>query len=334
MFEELPFVSIIIPSRNEAKFILPCLDSIINQDFPKEKLEVLVINGASEDKTADLIKEYAEKYNFIKYLENPQKFTAFGLNIGIKKAQGEIIIRMDAHAGYQKDYISKCVKYLEESKADNVGGVMKTLPADNTLEARAIALCLSSFFGAAGAYFRTGSRKPRWVDTVFGGCYQRTIFAKVGYFNEKLKRSQDIEFNKRLIKAGGKILLAPEIISYYYPQATLSGFIKHNFTDGFWTIYPLKFGVRIFSLRHLPPLFFAAGLLGSLFLGFFFFWFKIPFVLIFSAYLWLNLFFSLKIALKENFKLFPFLFLAFFYRHFFYGLGSIYGLIRVWTEKK
>ncbi|MEK9135107.1 MAG: glycosyltransferase family 2 protein [Patescibacteria group bacterium] len=307
------FISIIIPCRNEDKYIKGCLDSILEQDFPKENLEVLVINGMSEDKTREIVEEFKIKNLKLKIqlIDNPQKFTPFGLNIGIKASRGEIIIRMDSHAGYQKDYISKCVKYLQESGADNVGGVIKTLPAKNTLTARAIAKVLSHPFGAGGSYFRLGSEEPRWVDTVFGGCYRREVFSRVGLFNEKMIRSQDIEFNKRLKKAGGKILLQPDIVAYYYPQTEFWKFFRHNFTDGFWTIYPLKFGVAFFSLRHLFPLIFIITLPLSI-------W---PYIL-------LSLFFSAKIALKEDLRYFFILPFVFFNRHFAYGLGSLWGLVK------
>jgi len=323
-------VSIIIPCRNEEKFIGKCLDSIINQDYPKENLEVLVVDSASEDKTKEIIEEFKIKNLKLKIrlLDNPQKFTPFGLNLGIKEAKGAIIMRMDSHAEYPPDYISKCVSHLEESNADNVGGVIKTQPANNSLLARAIVLVLSHFFGAASV-FRLGSKKPREVDTVFGGCYKREVFDKIGYFDERLIRSQDIEFNKRLKKSGGKILLFPEIAATYYPQATIRGFTRHNFQDGFWVIYPLKFGVRYFSLRHLIPLFFTTTVLISLILGLFFFWFKAFFVLLFGSYLLIILLISFYLALKNNLKLFFILPFAFFSRHFSYGLGSLVGFFKL-----
>lgn len=323
------FVSIIIPCRNEEKFIAKCLDSIIAQDFPREKMEVLVVDGNSKDRTRETVGEYASKCSFIKLLDNPQKFTPFGLNIGIRKAKGEFIIRMDAHAEYPLDYISKCLKYSQELKVDNVGGAIKTLPAKDTIIARSIAKVLSHPFGAGGSCFRTGVSKVRSVDTVFGGCYKREVFERIGLFNEKLIRSQDIEFNKRLKKAGGKILLVPEITAVYYPQTKLSDFFKHNFIDGIWTIYPLKFGVRIFSFRHLIPLFFVLGMLGSSILGFFFWWAKVIFILVFGIYLLLNLLFSLKVAIKEDPRYLFSLPLAFFSRHFAYGLGSLWGVVKI-----
>ena len=119
-------VSIIIPCRNEEKFIGKCLDSIIGQDYPKENLEILVIDGMSEDGTRKNIEKYTEQHSFIKLLDNPRKITPCALNIGIKNAKGKIILWMSAHNSYEKDYVSKCVKYSKEYNADNVGGIMVT----------------------------------------------------------------------------------------------------------------------------------------------------------------------------------------------------------------
>ena len=329
MSNNLLSVSLIISCRNEEKFISKCLDSLIKQDYPKEKMEILVVDGISEDKTREIIKEYSKKFSFIKLFENPKKYTPFGLNIGINKAKDDIIIRVDAHAEYEKDYISKCTKYLKEYNADNVGGVIKTVPSNNSSVAKAIAICLSHFFGAGGSYFRTGSKKPIEVDTVFGGCYKREVFDKIGLFNEKLIRSQDIELNRRLKASGGKILLVPDITAYYYPQNNLVDFFEHNFVDGIWTIYPLKFGIRIFSLRHLIPLFFTLSLFLSIILFPFFPIAILFFDFIFGIYILLSLFFSVKISIKNGFKYFFLMPIVFLSRHVGYGLGSIWGLIKL-----
>jgi len=305
-------VSIIIACRNEEKYIGKCLDSIISQNYPKEKIEVLIIDGMSEDKMKEIVKNYSENYPFIKIFENPQRYTSFGLNVGIKNSKGKIIIRMDAHASYEKDYISKCLKYLKEYNVDNVGGVIKTLPAKNTIVAKAIALALSSRFGVASD-FRLGSKTPKFVDTVFGGCYKKEVFEKIGYYNENLIRSQDLEFNLRLKKAGRKILLVPEILAYYYSQDNFRDFFWHNFRDGVWATYPLKFVKIPFRQRHYLPLIFILTLPLSI-------W---PYILF-------SFFFSAQITVRE--KDFRYLFLmpiAFAYRHFSYGLGSIWGLIKL-----
>jgi len=329
MLNDFLSVSLIISCRNEEKFISKCLDSLIKQDYPKEKMEILVVDGMSGDKTREIIKEYSKKFSFIKLLENPQKYTPFAFNVGIKKAIGEAMVLIGAHAEYEKDYVSRCIKYLEEYKADNVGGVLKTVPSNDSSIAKAIAICLSHFFGAGGSYFRTGLRKPMEVDTVFGGCYRKEVFDKIGLFNEKLIRSQDIELNRRLKASGGKILLVPEITAYYYPQNNLADFFEHNFLDGIWTIYPLKFGIRIFSLRHLIPLFFTLSLFLSLILFSFFPIAILFFDLIFGTYILLSIFFSIQISIKNGFKYFFLMPVVFLSRHIGYGLGSIWGLIKL-----
>ncbi len=326
-------VSIIVPCRNEEKFIAKCLDSIILQDFPKDKLEILVIDGMSENGTREVLKKYQENYPFIKILDNPKKITPSALNIGIKNSKGKIIIRMDSHADYKKDYISKCVRYLKKYNADNVGGIIKTLPAKNTIIAKAIAFSLSHPFGAGGSQFRVGVEKPKRVDTVFGGCYKKEVFKKIGLFNEKLVRSQDMEFNLRLKKTGGKILLVPDIISYYYPKSNLKDFFIHNIKDGIWAIYPLKFVKLPLRLRHYIPLLFVLSLLGVGLLGIFFPIFFWLFISIICLYLLAAIYFSTKTAIKEKEVGFLFILPAVFaVRHIGYGLGSGWGLIKLFKK--
>jgi len=313
MIDIFPSISIIIPCRNEKDFIVKCLDSIFANDYPAEKREVLVIDGMSEDGTREVLKKYIASHPSVKMIDNPKKITPSALNLGIKNAKGEVIIRMDAHASYQKDYIKKCLKYLKDYGADNVGGVVKTLPAQNTIVAKAIAASLSGTFGAGSSYFRIGAKEPKWVDTVFGGCYKRNVFDRVGFFNENLVRSQDMEFNLRLKKAGGKILLAPDIISYYYPSATLGKFFSHNIQDGIWAVLPFKFAKRPLRFRHYVPLLFFLTLPLSI-------WFYLP----------VSLYFSFKIALEMGDARYFFIMpVVFFARHFAYGLGSLVGLAKL-----
>lgn len=325
-----PLVSIIIPCRNEERYIAACLDSVLAQDYPHDYLELFVVDGMSADRTQDIVSAYEKKYRHICLLENKSIATPSAFNIGIKHAKGEIVIFMGAHARYQHDYIARCVDALQRSGADAVGGVLKTEPRIHTLQARAIALILSHPLGTGGATFRTGSDSPREVDTVFGGCYKKEIFDRVGLFNEKLIRSQDIEMNTRIRRAGGKILLDPSIVCTYYPKSTLSGFFKHNILDGIWAIYPLKF-VRIpLRLRHYIPLLFilcllvfGMGVLISLTL--------LPlFVIILFVYSIITLVTSTLIATKKKcLRLTPFLFLAFLARHFGYGIGSLIGGVKL-----
>ena len=326
----LSLVSIIIPCRNEEKFIEKCLDSLVLQDYPKEKLEILVVDGASEDKTREIVKKLIEKCPFVRLLENPKKYTPFGLNVGIRNAKGEVIARMDAHAEYEKKYISKCVKYLKEYGVDNVGGIMITMSRKDTALGKAIVAVLSHRFGVGSAIFRIGAKDPTLVDTVFGGCYKREVFDKIGYFDENLPRGQDMDFNLRLRKSGGKILLVPEIKSFYYARSDLKSFWRHSFTDGVELVSPLKFGVVIFSWRHLVPLAFALGLIILLFLAIFSLKFLWLFFIFLGLYLLMTLYFSAKIAFAEkDFKYLFFMPIVFATLHIGYGLGSVFGLLKL-----
>lgn len=327
--ENKPFISVIVPCRNEEKFIGRFLESLIHGDYPKEKMEILVVDGKSEDKTKEVVAEFNKKYAFIKILDNPKKITPTAMNIGIKNAKGDLITKTDAHSIYPKDYLSKCVRYIDEYSADAVGGLAKASLSAATLTAKAITLTLSSIFGAGGG-FRIGADKPIWTDTAFGICYRREVFKKIGFFNENLAGSQDFELNLRLKKAGGKILLAPDIEITYFPKTTLKEFFLHNIKDGVWAILPMKYGTPPFKLRHFIPLFFVLGIFGPLFLSV---WYR-PFIYltigVIGLYLLASLFFSVQIALKEkNHSLIPFLIAAFAVRHFGYGLGSLIGLIRL-----
>ena len=334
------FVSIIIPVYNEEKFIAKCLDSVLEQDClrlhqdfggqAKDKLEVLVIDGMSKDKSKGIITSYAKKHPFIKLLENPKRITSCALNIGIKQSKGGIIVRLDAHTSYGKDYISKCVAYLLKHNADNVGGIISIIPRENTLMGRGIARSLSSSFGTGGAIYKTGSENFKEADTVPFGCFKKEIFEKVGLFNENLERSQDMEFNLRLKTAGGKIYLFPDIVSYYYVRSNLKDFFIHNLKDGIWAVYPLKFVKKFFKPRHYAPLVFVSGLLFLFVLGLLLRPFLYLFVAVLALYLSMMFYFSAKIAIRE--KKYEFLVslpLAFVTRHFGYGIGSIIGLLKL-----
>lgn len=328
-------VSIIIPCRNEEKHISKCLDSIIDNDFDKNKIEILLIDGMSEDKTREIINQYAKKYPFIKIYENKNNFTPFALNIAIKNAKGEIIIRMDAHATYERKYISKCIKYLDEYGADDIGGIWKIIPQKNTFIGNVISLTQSNFFGVGNASYRFATGKPIWVDTVPYFCVRKEIFKRIGLFNENLIRGQDMEFNLRLKKAGGKILLVPDIISYYYVRSDLKSFIGHSFKNGVWAILPLKFTkIMPVSLRHLIPLFFVSTILLTLVISYFLpFAVTVLFLTIIFYFLCAALF-SINTLFNKGLMYFLFLPIIFFLLHFSYGLGSVWGIVNLFNKKK
>jgi glycosyltransferase involved in cell wall biosynthesis len=259
-----PFVSIVIPCRNEAGFIARCLDSIVANGYPKDRLEVLVVDGMSEDGTRQILSRYAQTYPFVRTVDNPKRTTPYAFNEGIRSSRGDLIMLMSAHATYEEHAIERSVNYSKTRGADNVGGIWKIVPRGDSRMARAVVQALSHPFGVGGARYRTGGLKePVWADTAAYGCYRRDVFSRVGYFNEDLKHSQDMEFNRRLQKHGGRTLLAPDIEIYYFARTDFGHFIRHNFRNGQWAILPFCYSdVMPVSPRHLVPLAFVCALFG------------------------------------------------------------------------
>jgi glycosyltransferase involved in cell wall biosynthesis len=332
LISEKPFVTVIIPCLNEKDYISKCLDSVIASDYPKERLEILVMDGLSEDETRIILERYANTYSYIKVFDNHKKITPAALNIGVRNAKGEIIVRMDAHSTYEKDYISQCVKYLKEYNADNVGGMWITVPRNNSLSEKAIAFALSHSFGVGNAHYRIGwAKEPMWVDTVPYGCYHKKLFNEIGLFNENFPRNEDTEFNARLRKAGGKILLVPDIKVYYYVRSAFYKFCKHIFDNGFKVAEHLKLNETIFSWRHFIPLIFVLSLISFAILSFLFPGFLYLSLLIFGSYMVINFYFSGRISFKQKdiryLLLMPIIFISL---HFTYGLGTLWGLLRTW----
>jgi len=251
----LPFVTAVIPCRNEAAFVGPFLESVLANDYPTDRLELLVVDGQSDDGTREIVRRYSEKCPRVRLVDNPQRTKPSALNTGIRRARGEVIVRLDVHAHYPRSYISGCVRgLLDHPDADNVGGVMTSRARTDRPLGRAIALCLGSAFGVGNARFRVGTTRPRWVDTVFGGCYRRELFERIGLFDETLIRAQDREFNQRLRAAGGRILLLPDVECTYYPRSAFRDHCSWIFEAGYWPYYASRLADRwIGSWRNVVP---------------------------------------------------------------------------------
>ena len=249
----VPSVSVIVPCRNEERYIARCLDSIAATDYPRERLEVLVVDGVSEDRTRAMVADYGARYPFIRLLDNPGRIPPTAVNTGIRAARGEILVRVDAHGVYPPNYIPELVAALEHTAADSVGGVLVTLPANDTAIAQAIAIAMSHPFGVGNSYFRVGVREPRWVDTIAFFCCRRETFDRVGLFDETLARDEDSEFNGRLIQAGGRILLVPHVTAQYYARDSLRQLARmyHQYGNS-KPLVARKLG-RVTTVRQLVP---------------------------------------------------------------------------------
>ena len=314
-------VRVIVPLRNERGGVSDLLGSLRSQDYPST-IEMLLIDGMSDDGTREIIAELCRSDPRFRLLDNPQRVVTHALNIGLAQATGDVIIRMDAHAEYALDYVSKCLEVLDETGAGNVGG--PAVPAsDGSLIGDVILAVHESPFGIGAAKFRQADAEG-WVDTVWPGAYRREALEAAGmYYVEELTRSEDIELNSRIRKAGWGIYLSPKITAKYYPRKSIGALCRQNFGNGAAVIHTLKAGLGGVSVRHLVPFAFVLSLLLSAGLAI-----VSPFGLwalgaISAVYALGDAVFSVKAAAKHGMRVLTLLPLTFPLLHLSYGLGSL-----------
>ena len=323
-------LSVICPIFNEEKYIEHCIQSILEQDYPKDALEVLFVDGMSNDNTRNIISSYSEMYPFIFLLDNPNRIVPYAMNIGIKAAKGDIIMRLDAHSFYQKDYFSVLTKRLSELGADNVGVVCKTDVLNKTPKTLAIREVLGNKFGVGNSTFRIGVDEVKEVDTVPFGCWRRDVFEKYGLYDMRLVRNQDIELNKRIINGGGKIFIVPDTYCTYLARETYRGLSKNNYANGKWNILTVYYTnqLKSLSLRHFIPFLFLLSLIIPLLLSLIY----LPFIFLFISSLILYLLalgtISIKLSILKKLNFF-YLLASFITLHLSYGYGSLVGLLKL-----
>jgi succinoglycan biosynthesis protein ExoA len=328
MTSTFPLVTVILPIRNEIRYLGQCLKVILTQVYPSDRIEVIVVDGMSTDGTREMVAQFAEQDARIKLLDNPERIVPTALNLGIRAARGDIIVRVDGHTVIAQDYVRRCVEALNTTGASNVGGPMHA--TSNTLIGQAIVLATSSPFGVGGARFHY-AKTSGWVDTVYMGAFPRAIFDRVGMFDEELVRNQDDEFNFRLIRGGGKIWLDPEIKSDYFSRATLRGLWKQYFEYGFWKVRVIQKHGRPASWRHLVPLLFVLALAiasTTSLLTQSLFWI----LGVVLPYLFASFIASLWIAAREGWGYALLLPFAFATMHLAYGIGFGIGVLRLATR--
>ncbi len=319
-------VSVIIPCRNEEKYIAQCLNSILNSDFPSDAMEIIVVDGMSTDRTAEIVEGFSSTNASIVLLRNPEKIVPVSMNMGMEAARGNVIVRLDAHAAYPNDYISTLLKWKKELNATNIGCPIKTEVLNKTPKSLAIIRVLSNKFGVGNGLFRIGVNEPVEVDTVPFGCFDKEFVQKIGGYNPKLLRNQDIELNNRIKNHGGKIILIPYTNCTYYARETWKGLAKNNFSNGKWnlrTVYITK-NISSLGLRHFMPLFFILSLILPTILAAFYF----PAIYLSGLSLAAYLLAIVTIVSKTNRADTTFFHLAwtFIVLHFSYGFGSLVGL--------
>ncbi len=336
----LKVVSVIVPIRNEAAFIERSLGAILAQDYPKNLMEIIVADGMSDDGTREIVQRItgnqkseriskgANACPTILLLDNPGKVVPTGLNIAIKYAKGDVIVRVDGHCVIASDYIKNCVDMLQKTGADNVGGLQRAVSGN--LLGNAIAAATGCPFGVGWSRFHYAG-KPGWIDTVYLGAYRREVFDRIGNFDEELVRNQDDEFNFRLTQSGGKIWMDPSIRSVYYCRSSLPGLWKQYYQYGFYKVRVIQKRGAVQSWRHLIPAVFVSCLFLTIFMALLTFnplWG----IAITGPYISANLIACLWVG-RRNLRVLPLLPVTFLILHLSYGLGFLCGIAYWWRKK-
>lgn len=311
-------VSVIIVARNAEKNIISCVDSILNQFEEGDQWELIIVDGLSTDKTKEIVIDYLSHKNVVYRIENnTRKTLASGWNMAIQLAQGEYIIRPDAHAELLEGYVKTGIEYLRKNDAiAAVGGTLNTI-ADSFI-GRMIAMVLSNPMGVGRSLFRIGVTKDTYTNTAVYAVYRKKIFEIIGDFNEKLNRNQDIELHQRITNAGYKFLTSAYMKATYHSRTTFCKFLKQGFWNGYWIIKS-----HSFYINHLIPLVFLLSLIISSLISFSLFYFILFFHLILGciAFIWKSKMYNpLKLIVLEGLTI---------SLHLIYGIGSLYGLLRL-----
>ncbi|MCK6555442.1 glycosyltransferase family 2 protein [Candidatus Binatia bacterium] len=321
MTATLPLVSVIIPMRNESNHIRPCLDSVLAQDYPADRFEVLVVDGDSDDDSLAVLATYGTR---LRVLHNRHRIVPAAMNIGIRAARGEVIARVDGHTVLAPSYLGMGVDALRRTGADNVGGAMQ--PVGGGAMGDAIAFAMNSRFGI-GAYFHFGTAECE-TDTVYMGMWPRRAFERIGLFDPELVRNQDDELNYRLRKLGGRIVLVPTMQSRYQNRQDLRALVKQFFQYGLWKIRVLQKHPRQMSWRHfVPPAFVLAvgvALIAALTVrggG----WFLAAVVGAYGAALAVA---AATVASRQGWRHYGRVLIAFAAMHLSWGAGFVWGAMR------
>jgi len=316
---EFPIVSLIIPCRNEARYIEENINSVLKQNYLGD-IEVLIVDGMSEDGTREKVLAYER--DDVRLIDNLERFTPQALNIGVENAKGEIFIIVGGHAFLDSKFVSKNVEILLNDKSLGCSGG-QILNIFENKSSELISKAMSSVFGVGNATFRTGG-KAGYVDTVAFGAYYKSLHYQIGGFDEDLVRNQDDDYNFKVSKAGYKIYFDPTIISHYYVRGSVKKLYKQYYQYGYWKVYVNKKHKTITTIRQLIPFLFVFCLLSGIVITFFlpiFLWFMLFGVGIYTVF---AVFFGIKKSknLKEGINIasiFPIL-------HFSYGFGYLVGI--------
>lgn len=331
MTEKYPFITVVMPIRNESDFIAQSLGAVLAQNYPHDKMEVLIADGMSDDDTRDIVAQTAAEHPSIpvRVLDNPGRIVPIGMNMAFKESKGEIIVRVDGHCEIAPDYVLRCVEHLQKGEVAGVGGPIETISQNET--GSVIAAAMSSKFGVGGSAFRTEKNKAMYADTVAFPAYTRAAMEKAGPYDEEMMRNQDDEYNYRLRSLGYKILLTPDVRSKYYSRGSLRKLWRQYYQYGIYKVRVMQKHPYQMKLRQFVPIIFVIGILGGLIVAPFSAILASLWLLGIGLYVVLNLLASFMVAQQTKMEYLKLLPIVYVILHFSYGLGFLRGLVKFWS---
>jgi succinoglycan biosynthesis protein ExoA len=249
-------VTVAMPCRDEERFIEACVLTVLAQDYPRDRIEILVADGMSIDATREILTRLAAEDSRIRVIDNPERIQAAGMNHIIRAARGDVVVRMDVHCEYASDYVRQCVAVLERTGADNVGGAQRARAT--TPFQRALCAALTSPLGVGGARYRSADNEG-FVDTVFLGAFRRRVFERVGMYDPRAITNEDAELNQRIVGAGGKVYLSRDIVVHYHPRGSLRALARQYFKYGKGRARTLHKHKKLLSVRPAIPFLMVTG---------------------------------------------------------------------------
>ena len=261
--DDTPFVSLVLPIRNEAAFIGENLDRLLNQDYPRDQIEIIISDGMSDDGTREIVQGVMEKDDRVTMIDNPERIVPTGLNAAIRAAKAEIVIRVDGHSVMADDFVRESVRAMQQHpEAWAVGGPL--VQEGRTSTGKAIAAAMSHKLGVGNATRSDPNLEGYAEGTAFPAMY-KWVFDKIGFYDENLVRNQDDELYFRLNQAGGKFYITPKIKYEYFVREKLSQLWKQYYQYSFWRIPVIQKHKQPTTLRQIvPSLFYVAMALGLL----------------------------------------------------------------------
>lgn len=322
-------ITICVIAYNEEKTLPRLLEDLKKQDYPADKMEILLIDSGSKDATMQVMHAFAEEnpqYLRVTVAENKKRTLPAGWNVALELFQEDVILRIDAHARIPVDFVRKNVECLEGGE-DVAGGPRPNLPEKDTPWQRVLLMAESSMFGSGIAQFRRENKK-KYVKSMFHPAYRREVFEKAGRYDERLVRTEDNEMNYRIRQCGFRLCYDPSIHSWQYTRSSLRGMMKQKYGNGYWVVLTLKVCPQCMSVYHFVPLCFVLAVLGSGVLAAF--GKRGPAKMLWGSYGLAAVLMSLAAVKGE--KKHPFQLLLpgmFLLLHGSYGIGSLVGLLKL-----